>query len=147
MPVTECYLDTSVLIKLFVDEKKSTEVENFAAKIDRLIISRLSTLEWHCAMERRFRAGTFSASYLRLAKQEFTRQIAEGYFQILAVSDAQFSEAIGLLKAAKPTPLRALDALHLSAALMTDAKRIATADKVMIDAAKRLGLKVENFLA
>ncbi len=58
MPVTEVYLDTSALIKLYVPEAFSTEVERLVADVDVLVISRLTVmLEWHCAMSRRLRAG------------------------------------------------------------------------------------------
>ena len=55
--MAEAYLDTSVLIKLYVAETFSTEVERFVGETDGIVISRLSTLEWHCAMARRARTG------------------------------------------------------------------------------------------
>ena len=42
--VTEVYLDTSALIKLYVAEAFSSEVERLVAEVDGLVISRLSML-------------------------------------------------------------------------------------------------------
>ncbi len=147
MPATEFYLDTSVLIKLYVPEAFSVEVEHFMAGIERPVISRLSVLEWHCAMARRQRTGAFPASYLKAARQEFTRHLAEGYFLVQTFGDAQFIAALEILDAVKPTPLRTLDALHLAATHIAGLKHIATADKVMADAAQKLGITVETFFA
>lgn len=145
MPAAEYYLDTSVLIKLYVPEAFSAEVEHFISGVERLVISRLGILEWHCAMARRQRTGAFPASYLKAARQEFTRHLAEGYFQIQPLGDAQFISALEILDATKPIPLRTLDALHLTAAHTAGLKHIATADKVVAEAAKKLGITIETF--
>lgn len=145
MPAAEFYLDTSVLIKLYVPEAFSAEVEHFLSTVERPVISRLGILEWHCAMARRQRTGAFPASYLKVARQEFTRHLAEGYFLVQTFGDAQFIAALEILDAVKPTLLRTLDALHLATAHIAGLKNIATADKVMADAAPKLGITVETF--
>lgn len=145
MPVTECYVDTGTLLKLYVKEAFSAEVENFLADIDRPAISSLTMLEWHCAMARRQRTGAITDTYLTMARQEFTRHVAEGYFRVHSVTDILFTQALGVLEAAKPVPLRTLDALHLAAARAAGAQTIATADKIMAQAAISLGTKVAQF--
>ncbi len=117
MPVTECYIDTSTLLKLYVTEAFSAEAENYLSSIDRPTISSLTTLEWHCAMARRQRTGAITDTYLAMARQEFMRQVTEGYFRVHSVTDILFTQAFGVLEAARPIPLRTLDALHLAAAL------------------------------
>src|SRR3569833_3318950 len=81
MRVAEAYLDTSALIKLYVAEAFSTEVEQFVVAADGSVSSRLSMLEWHCAMARRLRTGQITKDYMNLARTEFTRHLAEGYFR------------------------------------------------------------------
>lgn len=147
MPVTECYVDTSALLKLYVTEPFSDEAQGYLSGIDRPAISSLTTLEWHCAMARRQRSGAFSDNYLAMARQEFMRHVTEGYFRIHPVSDTLLTQALGLLEAVKPVPLRTLDAIHLAAARALDARSIATADRIMPQAAERLGMKVERFFA
>ena len=145
MPATEHYLDTSVLIKLYVREAFSDEVEHYLAGIDRPVISSLARLEWQCAMVRRQRTGAFSEDYLATARREFTRHRTEGYFRVCPVNDALFTQASGLLDAVNPIPLRSLDALHLAAACSMGKPAFATADRILADAARKLGLTVHTF--
>lgn len=98
-------------------------------------------------MARRQRAGVFPASYLKAARQEFTRHLADGYFLVQTIGDAQVIAALEILDAAKPVRLRTLDALHLAATRIAGLKQIATADKIMADAAYKLGITVATFFA
>lgn len=145
MRVTEVYLDTSALIKLYVAEAFSTEVERLVAEVDGLVISRLSMLEWHCAMSRRLRVGQISGDYLNLARTEFTRHLSEAYFRIVPFDDTLLIDALRVLDSVKPIPLRTLDAIHLTAARNAGVTRIATADRVMADAANQLNLAADTF--
>lgn len=145
MPVTEVYLDTSALIKLYVPEAFSTEVERLVADVDVLVISRLGMLEWHCAMSRRLRAGLITEAYLDIARTEFTRHLTEAYFRIVPFDDALLIDALRVLDSVKPVPLRTLDAIHLTAARNAGVTRLATADRVMADAANKLNLAVHSF--
>jgi predicted nucleic acid-binding protein len=143
--MAEAYLDTSVLIKLYVAETFSTEVERFVDEANGIVISRLSTLEWHCAMARRARTGQITQDYLNLARTEFTRHLAEGYFRIVPYDDPLLSDALRVLDSANPVPLRTLDAIHLTAVRNAGVMRIATADDVMRRAAHQLQLDVAYF--
>ncbi len=143
--MAEAYLDTSVLIKLYVAETFSTEAERFVGEADGIVISRLSTLEWHCAMARRARTGQITQDYLNLARTEFTRHLADGYFRIVPYDDPLLSDALRVLDSANPVPLRTLDAIHLTAVRNAGVTRIATADDVMRRAALQLQLEVAYF--
>lgn len=143
--MAEVYLDTSVLIKLYVAEGYSTEVERFVGEANGIAISRLSTLEWHCAMARRARTGQITQDYLNLARTEFTRHLAEGYFHIVPYDDPLLNDALRVLDGTHPVPLRTLDAIHLTAARNAGVARLATADDVMRRAAHQLQLDVAYF--
>lgn len=145
MPAIDCYLDTSALLKLYVAEAFSGEVEAFVGRLERPAISRLTTLEWHCAMLRRLRTGAFSREYLALAQREFLRHQNEGYFHVSPIADGLYNQAIELLEAAKPHPLRSLDALHLATARALRVNVFATADKVLANAAQALGMQTQCF--
>ena len=145
MRVTEVYLDTSALIKLYVAEAFSSEMERLVAEVDGLVISRLSMLEWHCAMARRLRTGQISENYLNLARAEFTRHLADDYFRILPFNDTLLIDALRVLDSVKPVALRTLDAIHLTAARNANIARLATADRVMADAANKLNIAVDSF--
>ena len=145
MRVTEVYLDTSALIKLYVAEAFSNEVERLVAAADGLVISRLSMLEWHCAMARRLRTGQITQDYLNIARTEFTRHLADGYFRIVSFDDTLLIDALRVLDSVNPVPLRTLDAIHLTAARNAGVARLATADRVMADAANTLNLATDTF--
>lgn len=145
MRVTEVYLDTSALIKLYVAEAFSSEVERLVGEADGLVISRLSMLEWHCAMARRFRTGQITEAYLNLARTEFTRHLADGYFRIVSFDDTLLIDALRVFDSVNPVPLRTLDAIHLTAARNAGIARLATADRVMADAANKLNLVTDTF--
>jgi predicted nucleic acid-binding protein len=58
----------------------------------------------------------------------------------------EFEEFVkGLVERLASVPLRTLDALHLAAATEAGAGLVATADRVMADAAAALGLDVASF--
>ncbi|MBI1283950.1 MAG: PIN domain-containing protein [Thiobacillus sp.] len=143
--MAEVYLDTSALIKLYVAETHSGEVEQLIAEVDGIVINRLGMLEWHCAMARRLRTGQITDDYLNLARTEFTRHLAEGYYRIVPFNDHLLIDALRVLDSANPVPLRTLDTIHLTAARNAGLMRIATADDVMRRAALQLQLEVAYF--
>ncbi len=145
MPATDCYIDTSALIKLYVAEPLSEEVEKFIDTLTHPLISSLSILEWHCAMNRRLRTGAFDEAYHQMARAEFARHLASGAYRVHALHEGLYAQATYLLEAVAPLSLRTLDALHLAAAQSAHASTIATADKIMAQAANQLGLGTTTF--
>ena len=145
MPVTDCYVDTSVLVKLYVAEPMSEEVEKFIDTLNHPLISSLSILEWHCAMNRRLRTGAFDDAYHQMALAEFARHLASGAYRVHALHEGLYAQATYLLASVTPLALRTLDALHLAAAQSAHASTIATADKIMAQAANQLGLNTTTF--
>ncbi len=145
MPATDCYVDTSALIKLYVAEPLSEEVEKFIDTLNQPLISSLSILEWHCAMNRRLRTGAFDDAYHQMALSEFARHLASGAYRVHALHEGLYAQATYLLASVTPLALRTLDALHLAAAQSAHASTIATADKIMAQAATQLGLDTTTF--
>ncbi len=143
--MNDCYVDTSALIKLYVAEPQSEEVEKFIDTLSLPLISSLSILEWHCAMNRRLRTGAFDEHYHLMARAEFARHLASGAFRVHALHEGLYAQATYLLDLVSPLSLRTLDALHLAAAQSAQVTSIATADKVMAQAASQLGLHTTTF--
>lgn len=140
------YLDTSLLIKLFVSEAYSDEVQDFVSGLDMPTISHLCLLEWDCAMRRLERNGVVSVEYRMLAAREFSTQLADGLYRMVSRDQAMFDIARHFIEQVNPMPLRAMDALHLATARACEVPLIATADKVMADAAQFLGFNIETFI-
>jgi uncharacterized protein len=143
------YLDTSALLKCYVTEINSDEVEvfltgRFLENNANLVISTLSKLEWQCAMLRRERALEITSEHKRLAQAAFTNQLYIAYYHVVEVENTHYDQALKLIETVTPA-LRSLDALHLAVARSASVHEIVTADKVMALAAKELGFIVHQF--
>ena len=71
--------------------------------------------------------------------------IAQGFLISHPVDNHQVYGAIVLMARLSEYPLRILDAIHLSIACELGAKRLASADRVMLQTAEALGIEVVRF--
>lgn len=121
------YLDTSAALKLVVEEPES---EALAQGIDReqpdLVACWLLETEMRRAAQRE-----------EALTQEIVSEFLEGV-GLYEVPSSLFREA-GLLPGAH---LRALDALHLAAAIRIGVDRVVTYDSRLSDSARFLGLSI-----
>lgn len=146
MPVDNAvYVDTSALIKWYISEPYSDEVEAFLTGDVQPVLSSLSMLEWDCTMRRRERAGSFDVHYRLLAEREFASQLAEGFFRHADINRQVFDLARELIRQVEPLPLRAMDALHLASASTSSISRFATSDRILAEAARKLGMTIHYF--
>lgn len=103
-------------------------------------ISRLTCLEFHCAVKRKQRSGNLSEQQAGAVTDMFNGDLADGLFVLYPVRDNDYLLAQELLNELESTALRALDALHLSIARAHHHTRFATADQGLSAAALQLGL-------
>lgn len=143
--MTACYLDTSALLKWYVPEAGSEELETFVRRADDLVISRLVVVECRCALARRRRNGALDGEGEADAWRLFREDLANGHIRVLPLSDTRLIEALELIDRLRMHPLRTLDALHLASAIAAPSTRLATADRVMAAAGETLGLDVQFF--
>lgn len=139
------YVDTSALAKRYVNEQRSREFEEYAARNLPVSISRLTVLEFRCLLARRRRAGEIDARLERDVLAAFEADVRAGALTVHPLEDAHAAAAVEIVARLKAQPLRSLDALHLAIALHVDATEVATADRVMAAAATALGLKTARF--
>jgi predicted nucleic acid-binding protein len=106
------FLDTSSLVKLYVEEAGSASVRRLVADASRIAVSVLAYPEARSAFARRRREGALTASGLRAARaafeQDWTRMVR------LAVTEDVYRAAGSL---AERHGLRALDGLQLASFL------------------------------
>ncbi|HET7057617.1 MAG TPA: type II toxin-antitoxin system VapC family toxin [Nitrospiraceae bacterium] len=106
------YLDTSALVKLYVDEPKSEAVKDAVGHADAVATSLLAYTETRAAFARSRREGRVSSQvHSRIVgafEEDWSRYVA------VEVTDA-LVKAAGLL--AESRALRGNDALHLASAL------------------------------
>jgi predicted nucleic acid-binding protein len=106
------YLDTSALLKLYVEEDGSTLVRDGVGRASHLATSAIAYVEVHSALGRRRRGGDLSPADFRRS----TREFEEGWERYVRVdvADPLVREAARL---AVEHLLRAYDAIHLASAL------------------------------
>ena len=134
------YVDTSVLVPLFLNEPHSVAVANWYAREKReLVAAAWCVPEFASALGIKQRTGTIDAQQAKDAWSRFERLVAAD-LHLLPVAPAHFHRAAELVLNAT-SALRAGDALHLACAETAGAKHMATLDGVMGRNAQRLKIK------
>lgn len=110
------YLDTSSLVKLFVEEKHSDRVREWVDAVEVVLTCRVAYAEAVAAFSRRHREG-------RLKQADYRRVVQAFDGQWESFGRLEFDERLAGQLAARHA-LRGFDAIHLSAArmLMSDAR-------------------------
>ena len=133
------YLDASALVKLFVPETESDELNKALAGMTDVIVSDLALTEMASALGRRTRGQ-------RLTRKEAQRLYREASKLHMSSRSAELTPPLHRraerLMLSLAIPLRALDALHLATALDADAATVVTFDSRLRDAALSQGLFV-----
>lgn len=136
------YLDTSVLVKLFVREAES---EHYGQLVDgrALCSSVLAYTEFWSALLAKERQGGVSAAARQQAWGLFEADVVGEVIELLPLGPATFKRANHLLHRCHPrVPLRSLDALHLACADQAQDWPLVTHDQRMREAAELLGYPV-----
>jgi len=139
-----CYVDTSVLVALCVNEPRSEDVSRWYAKCkDKLVSSIWSVTEFASALGIKQRTGQITTEEAQLAWQNFQR-LCTNDLTLLSPDTNLFHKAAFLTLDAA-TGLRAGDALHLTSALQANVKRMATLDDVFARNARQHNIAVVLF--
>lgn len=146
LPKTACYLDTSALLKLLVDEPGSGKVRAAVRNASGLVCSRLGHTEAAVSLARMVHLGRLSAAdlpHLLGSLDDYWDQS----IQEIAISEEVLAQARNL---AQRFPLRTYDAIHLASArearvmLRTVSERgmaFLAFDKGLMRAAKESGFR------
>ena len=133
------YVDTSVLVALFLNEAKSTDVIHWYNHCTSEIISATwCVTEFASALRLKQRTKQITAEQSHIAWQKFERLYAHD-LQLLVVEPKIFHQASALILG-NLSGLRAGDALHLATALAANVKKIATLDRLLAKQAQSLKL-------
>ena len=133
------YLDASALVKLFVPEPESDDLNRALAGLTDVIVSDLALAEMASALGRRVRERRLTRDNARRLYREASRLHASSHRAELTPPIHRRAERLML---SLTTPLRALDALHLATALDVEAATVVTFDPRLRDAAGSQGLFV-----
>ena len=139
------YLDTSALVKWYLNEDGSDAFVAYLKKLDVAVVSSLARTEMRSLLARRRRTGDLEPALESLLFAAFLDDIAAGFLSPCNVEDPRFDEAASLIARYPEYPLRTLDALHLAVARHEQVDAIATADSVMAETAQAMGFAVTRF--
>lgn len=134
------YLDTSALVKLYVPEPGSDEMEDALLGRRDVIVSDLAITELTSAVARRVRDADLTAADARRIYRRVLNDADAGEFRRAEITANAHREAERLLMGiGRRVPLRAADALHLGMAGLLGARVLVTFDERMRSAAEALG--------
>lgn len=139
------YIDTSALAKWYLNEEQSDRVEEYLRSLPFAGISSLTLVEMRCLLARRRRYAEITREQELQCYALFRQDIEKGYLQVEPLADGHLAGALLLLDRLSDHSLRTLDALHLAIVEAAGFEVIATADRIMADAAEALGVKVQRF--
>ncbi len=139
------YLDTSALAKWYLHEARSEEVERYLQDACPVCISALTKVEMASLVGRRARDGDIDAVLAARIRAIFDGDIALGHLVLLPLRAEAFLMAESIPGSFPEISLRSLDALHLGLVRSADVKVMATADRVMAQAAEALGIECRVF--
>ena len=131
------YLDASALVKLFVPESESDELNQALAGLTDVIVSDLALTEMASALGRRTREQLLTREEAQRLYREASKLHASSLHAELTPPIHRRAERLMLSLA---IPLRALDALHLATALDAEAATVVTFDPRLRVAAATQGL-------
>ena len=139
------YIDTSALAKWYMPEAGSDLFADWMQRQKDTCISSLTITEFRCLLARRQRMGLLSGVQVQELYAIFQQDCQDGHLLHFPVTDQHILNAELMIESLPAVALRTLDALHLSIAHDIAAKTLATADKVMAQAAQLIGIRVEWF--
>ena len=134
------YLDTSVLLKLLVqDEIGGDSAEQLWMKSDFIVCAEIGYTEARAALAAAYRNARLTSRSHSLAKAELEGLWAQ--VDVVVITTAIVRTAGDL---AEDEKLRGYDAVHLAAGLASHATLFASADDRLLIAAQRHGLATSN---
>jgi len=139
------YVDTSALAKWYLPEAGSDAFFNWMQQQDETCISSLTKTEFRCLLARRQRMQLLTSVQVQEVYAKFQQDCQDAHLLLYPILDQHVLNAELMIEALPGIALRTLDALHLSVAHEISTSVLATADKVMAQAAKQLDIEVAWF--
>ena len=133
------YIDTSVLVAYYCPEPISEAAERFLQRIEKPVISSLTEVELVSAIARKVREKELPVGDGNRIINQYLSHRQDAILLLISLTEAHFQAAFNILSKFSP-PLKTLDALHLSVAMVNNLI-IVTVDRQLKNAAKHLGVK------
>jgi len=134
------YFDASALVKLYLPEPGSDELNEVVAGRSDLLVSDLAATEIASSLSRHRREGVLNAEAIVRLRRALLAHVDAGFYRRVELIPAIHREAERLLFSLDAVPLRAADALHLALAISAEAATLLTYDRRLAEAALTVGL-------
>lgn len=135
------YLDASALVKLYLPERGSNEVNRSVRGRRDLVVSDLTVTELVSALARRRREGSLRPEAASRLRETVLLHLSAGIFERVLGLDPRTHRQAERLLFSSSRSLRAGDALHLALAASAEARAIVTFDLHLAEAARATGLR------
>jgi hypothetical protein len=140
------YSDASYLVSAFGEDSNTLEAKRWLRQCADfpILITRLTVLETETALRAAVADGRLTQEKMQAAMADIHRSVLEGHFQRKDVPHHQwFPQGHRIsMHATTGCVCRALDVLHVAAAVIVKAKGMLTFDKHQRELAKAEGLEV-----
>ena len=136
----KAFIDTSSLMKKYVDEKGSDELDSLLKKITDIIVSPIYNLEVHSAIERRLKDNTLTLKEASFIREEIKKDYQ--YFSKIIWNNNLEEKSLQMIGTYS---LRTLDSIQLASACLSNADVFITSDEGLLGPAKK-ELKNVRFL-
>ena len=138
------FVDTTYLVRLYLDEKGSESVRALAESVP-VASSWHAQAEMLCTFHRAYREGRLDEEGYHAQRSQFSSDQTASTFHWLPITEATLRLLNATLaKASTNIILRAADALHLASAAEQDFKEVYSNDRHFLAAAPLLGLRGMN---
>lgn len=136
------YLDASALVKLYLPETESDDLNRLLMGRRDVVVSDLAVTEIVSSLCRRRREGSLTTAVVARLHRALLGHIEAGVYRRFELLPATHREAERLLVALSAVPLRPADALHLALAVGAEAASLLTWDRRLGAAARAIGMGV-----
>ncbi len=136
------FFDSSALAKLYIREPGRAAVRSVLAEADELLLSVLALPEILSMLNRLRREGKIPRDEYATQKRLVVADVADA--TVIGLTSAVVARTIDCLERAT---VRASDAIHVASALEADVDQFVSADRRQCDAARAVGLRVEEIAA
>jgi predicted nucleic acid-binding protein len=143
------YWDTSCVLKLYTAESDSLKWQRtiLATPLESVSSALLET-ELGIAFEQKELRGELIPGSARKLWTMFQKDLKDGQFRLFPVGSDVLKQAVEIashcIRAKPAIPLRTLDAIHLSTAMLLKCSHMATTDQRMLSGARRIGIPISD---
>jgi len=136
------YLDSSALLKLYVVEPGSAQVQQLAREAERVLLTPVQVLELRLALRRSQQSGILDLTALEATLRNLEEDLLNGLFEMAEPDwELVWRDADALARApASERSATPLDYLHVAIARMLEISLFVTGDPEQANLARECGL-------